>query len=81
MKRYTETEIISMFNDCEVLSNEFKNEINLLTSGWMQAMYNAVHNPKTMNLNNTYGDKWQEAHQKFSMIFQKYHGDELVGKD
>ncbi len=72
-KAYTETEIINMFNEDDTIDPEFKSRVNTITNAWMQAMYSSIKETKCMKLNDTHGDLWQETHQVFNMLYQRYN--------
>ena len=71
-KRYTSDEIYKMFSSSE-LNDEFKSIIKARFDAMCQAMYNAANEPdKTMKMFNTYGDIWQEEHNRFVVEYQRY---------
>jgi len=71
-KTYTSEEIYKMFDESD-LPYEFKSLIMCRFNAMCQAMYNCVNNPeKTMKMVDTYGDSWQEEHNRFVTEYQRH---------
>lgn len=73
-KQYTPEEIVEMFLNDKTLSDEFKSTVMCKLDAWLQAMYNVVEQrEKTMKMFDAHGDMWQEHHNEFVSLFQKYN--------
>jgi len=72
-ERYTREEIHEMFKNDKTLDDEFRREILGSLDATYQAMWNCVNDrDNTMEMANTYGDRWLEEYNRFVQLYQKY---------
>ena len=72
-QRYTCEEILKMLSESS-LDDEFKGQVGTIINATLQAAYNAVHHPDTtMSMDNTYGDRWVNEHNRIVALYQQYH--------
>jgi hypothetical protein len=72
-ERYTREEVHEMFENDKTLDDEFRREILGRLDATYQAMWNCVNDrDNTMEMANTYGDRWLEEYNRFVQLYQKY---------
>jgi len=72
-ERSTREEIHEMFENDKTLDDEFRREILGRLDATYQAMWNCVNDrDNTMEMANTYGDRWLEEYNRFVQLYQKY---------
>lgn len=70
---FSSEEIYEMFINSD-LDEEFKSVISIRFDALCQAMFNATHDSEnTMQMQNSYGDPWQEEHNIFVTQYQRFY--------